>query len=59
MGIIDIEPVCGGTLVVHGDGSHDCEHDARCGADRLLHEHVVDCAELGCRCDAPVLVRAA
>ena len=43
MGITDIEPVCGGTLVVHLDGSHDCEHDVRCGADRLLHDHVVGC----------------
>lgn len=54
----DPEPEgCHGTLVLHADGSAECEHEATCGLDELQHELWVSCAELRCGCvgeDAPV-----
>lgn len=41
---------CEGTLVVHADGSVECEHEASCGLDELDHELWVACDELGCGC---------
>ena len=48
---------CHGTLVLHADGTVECEDEARCGADELQHELWVACDELGCGCvgdDAPL-----
>ena len=48
---------CQGTLVLHADGSVECEHEASCGLDDLQHELWVACDELGCGCvgdDAPL-----
>jgi hypothetical protein len=48
---------CQGTLVVHADGTVECEHEHDCGADELQHELWVACDELGCGCvgdDAPL-----
>lgn len=41
---------CHGILVLHADGTDECEHVAACGADELLHEWSLSCAELGCGC---------
>lgn len=41
---------CPGTLVLHEDGTRECEHGPACGGDLLLHEWTVGCDELGCRC---------
>jgi hypothetical protein len=41
---------CRGTLILHADGTDECEHGHLCGADELAHEHVVSCHELGCAC---------
>jgi hypothetical protein len=48
---------CEGTLVLHADGSVECEHEHTCGLDELDHELWVACDELGCGCvgdDAPL-----
>jgi hypothetical protein len=48
---------CHGTLVLHADGTVECDDQARCGADDLLHDLWVACDELGCGCigdDAPL-----
>jgi hypothetical protein len=44
------EQGCQGTLVLHADGTDECEHAHRCGADERQHDHVVSCDELGCAC---------
>ncbi|MGD9797185.1 MAG: hypothetical protein AB7H43_00330 [Acidimicrobiia bacterium] len=41
---------CRGTLILHADGTDECEHQPVCGADELRHEHVVACHEVGCAC---------
>lgn len=41
---------CGETLVVHADGTHECEGAAACDGDALLHDWWVPCDELGCGC---------
>jgi hypothetical protein len=41
---------CPGTLVLHADGTDECEHADACGADELLHDWSMPCAELGCGC---------
>ncbi len=41
---------CRHTLVVHADGTHECEGVHRCGGDELLHDWWVPCDELGCGC---------
>lgn len=48
---------CHGTLVLHADGSVECDEQDACGADELQHELWVACDELGCGCvgdDAPL-----
>ena len=44
------QSTCGHTLVVHADGSHECEGASWCGCDELRHEWWVPCDELGCGC---------
>lgn len=46
---MDID-TCTGILVLHADGTDECEHAQLCGADELLHEWSLPCAELGCGC---------
>lgn len=41
---------CHGTLVLHADGSIECDDQARCAADEARHELWVACDELGCGC---------
>jgi hypothetical protein len=50
---------CTGTLVLHADGTDECEHGHECGADELVHQHVVSCHELGCACTGEELALAA
>jgi hypothetical protein len=50
---------CRGTLVLHADGTAECEHDHDCGADDLLHDLWVACGELGCGCTGDELPFAA
>jgi hypothetical protein len=48
---------CRGTLVLHADGSVECDDQERCGADEAQHDLWVACDELGCGCvgdDAPL-----
>jgi hypothetical protein len=48
---------CHGTLVLHADGTAECEHGAVCEADEAQHELWVSCGELRCSCagdDAPL-----
>lgn len=48
---------CTSTLVLHADGTAECEGEACCGLDELQHELWVACDELGCGCvgdDAPI-----
>ena len=48
---------CHGTLVLHADGTLECEDESVCGADEAQHELWVACGELGCGCvgdDAPI-----
>lgn len=48
---------CHGTLVLHADGTVECDEVAACDADELQHELWVACDELGCGCvgdDAPL-----
>ena len=47
MEMIDL---CHGTLVLHADGTDECEHAADCACEELLHEWAISCAELGCGC---------
>lgn len=46
----DIETGCRHTLVVHGDGTAECEGHDRCGSDDALHDWWLPCHELGCGC---------
>ena len=41
---------CRHTLVLHADGTQECEGERGCGCDELLHEWWVGCDELGCGC---------
>lgn len=41
---------CHGTLVLHADGTVECEDVEVCGGDELQHELWVACDELGCGC---------
>ncbi len=41
---------CTGTLVLHADGTDECEHSHLCEADELAHADVVSCDEIGCAC---------
>ena len=41
---------CTGTLVLHADGTDECEHAEACGSDSLVHDWTLSCAELGCGC---------
>jgi hypothetical protein len=48
---------CHGTLVLHADGTVECDDVDACGADESQHELWVACDELGCGCvgdDAPL-----
>jgi hypothetical protein len=44
------EQACPHTLVVHADGTHECDGEGACGADELAHDWWVACDELGCGC---------
>jgi hypothetical protein len=46
-------------LVLHADGTDECEHGQVCGADELLHDLVVACHEVGCACTGEHMVQAA
>ena len=41
---------CRHTLVVHADGTHECEGVTWCGLEELLHDWWVACDELACGC---------
>lgn len=41
---------CTHPLVLHADGTHECEGEHRCHADELVHEWLLPCHELGCGC---------
>lgn len=41
---------CRHTLVVHADGSQECEGVRHCGGDELWHEWSLPCDELACGC---------
>jgi hypothetical protein len=48
---------CHGTLVLHADGTVECDEQAVCGADDTLHDLWVTCDELRCGClgdEAPI-----
>jgi hypothetical protein len=48
---------CRGTLVLHADGTVECDEQHVCGADEAQHELWVTCDELRCGCvgdDAPL-----
>ena len=41
---------CQHTLVLHADGTTECDGARDCGCDELLHELSVGCDELDCGC---------
>jgi len=41
---------CTETLVLHADGTVECEGEASCGLDELAHDLWVTCDELRCGC---------
>jgi hypothetical protein len=41
---------CHGTLVLHADGTVECDDQATCAGDELQHELWVACHELRCGC---------
>lgn len=41
---------CEQVLVLHADGTNECDDQHTCGADELLHDWAVPCHELGCAC---------
>ena len=43
---------CRHTLVVHADGTHECDGEPACGADELVHAWLARCEDLGCACSA-------
>jgi hypothetical protein len=48
---------CHETLVLHADGTLECDGEAFCAAESLQHELWVACDQLGCGCmgdDAPL-----
>ena len=48
---------CHGTLVLHADGTAECEHAEACDVDEAQHDLWVTCHELRCSCagdDAPL-----
>ena len=59
LSVTDLPFRCTGTLVLHADGTDECEHAHECGADELVHEFVVSCHELGCSCVGDELLIAA
>jgi hypothetical protein len=44
------QTTCRYTLLVHADGTNECEGEHACGADELAHEWRLSCQELGCGC---------
>lgn len=55
---------CHGTLVLHADGTTECEEAVTCEVREDLHEWWIACVELGCGCTGderhePVLLLAA
>lgn len=46
----ETELACRHTLVVHADGTAECEGEHRCGNDQLVHDWWLPCHELGCGC---------
>ena len=53
---------CHGTLVLHADGTVECDGIDVCDADEAQHELWVSCDELRCGCvgdDAPIWQLAA
>ncbi|MBW8825924.1 MAG: hypothetical protein JF603_06205 [Acidobacteria bacterium] len=53
------ELACTGTLILHADGTNECEHRHLCEGDELVHAHVVGCDELACACTGEEWVLAA
>jgi hypothetical protein len=49
MTIFDFE-ACQETLVLHADGTVECEGEGHCELDELRHELWVTCDELRCSC---------
>jgi hypothetical protein len=45
---------CHGTAIVHFDRSGDCAEDPSCRLAVEQHLFVVSCAEVECRCGAPL-----
>ena len=41
---------CHGTLVLHADGTVECDEVEVCGAVEVVHDWWVSCVELGCGC---------
>lgn len=41
---------CHGTLVLHADGTAECDEHHHCEAREDLHEWWVPCIDLGCGC---------
>jgi hypothetical protein len=41
---------CEHTLVLHADGTTECDGAHECGCDGLVHDLWVACDELGCGC---------
>lgn len=41
---------CHEVLVLHADGTIDCDGLDRCGGDALLHDWTIACVELACGC---------
>ncbi len=55
---------CHGTLVLHADGSAECDEAHRCGVREDIHDCWIACSELLCGCTgdeqpAPQLLLAA
>lgn len=41
---------CHGTLVLHADGTAECDEERRCERREDLHDWWVPCTDLGCGC---------
>lgn len=41
---------CRGVLVVHADGTSECDDQHECGADEAVHGWWLPCSDLGCGC---------
>jgi hypothetical protein len=53
---------CHGTLVLHADGTVECDDVADCACREDLHDWWIACVEIGCGCtgdEQPLLLLAA